>query len=121
MAKDEELEDEDMGEGESSPDSADDVSLAPGFNADSWEDVERYVREEVRALFDVYSYRHAASILANSFPQEFAEIQDALMQFRMTVRDIGLPGGNESVMPKKFSRVLRPREWFEARIQADLT
>jgi hypothetical protein len=108
-------------ENEESPEAAEDVARAPGHNADAPEDIDRYIGEDVRALYEVYSYRHAAAILATSFPQEFAELQDALLQFRITVRDIGLPGGNESVMPKKFSRVLRPRDWLEARIKADLT
>lgn len=97
-----------------------DVALRPGSNADDIADVERYISAEVRALYDVYSYRHAASILANSFPEELAQIERALLDFRITVRDIGMPGGNESVMPKKFSRTLRPAGWVEARIQGDL-
>ncbi|QXP89510.1 BglII/BstYI family type II restriction endonuclease [Methylococcus capsulatus] len=97
-----------------------DVALRPDPNADSPADVERYVSAEVRALYDVYSYRHAAAILANSFPDELAEIEAALLAFRITTRDIGTPGGNESVMPKKFSRTLRPAGWVEARIQGDL-
>lgn len=100
--------------------SAEDIADAPGFNADSRRDVERYISSQVRALYDVYSYRHAASILANSFPEELAEIEQALLGFRLSVRDIGLPGGNESLMPKKFSYYLRPAGWVEARIQADL-
>ena len=106
---------------EESAAAVEDVALAPGFNADDRDDIDRYVNQEVRALYDVYSYRHAASILANSFPKEFSELQEALAQFRISVRDIGIPGGNESVMPKKFSKVLRPLDWMEARIQADLT
>lgn len=31
-----------------------------------------------------------------------------------------MPGGNESDMPKKFSRTLRPAGWVETRIQGDL-
>ncbi len=98
----------------------DDVALRPGPNADSDADVQRYISAEVRALYDVYSYRHAAAILANSFPTELAEIEAALLAFRITKRDIGMPGGNESDMPKKFSRTLRPAGWVEARIQGDL-
>ena len=112
---------EDDADPEESAAAVEDVAHAPGFNADDRDDIDRYVHQEVRALYDVYSYRHAASILANSFSKEFGELQEALMQFRISVRDIGLPGGNESVMPKKFSRVLRPLDWLEARIQADLT
>jgi hypothetical protein len=97
-----------------------DVALRPGPNADDAVDVERYISAEVRALYDVYSYRHAAAILANSFPDELAQIERALLDFRITVRDIGMPGGNESDMPKKFSRTLRPEGWVETRIQGDL-
>lgn len=99
---------------------ADDVALRPGPGADSTSDVERYISAEVRALYDVYSYRHAAAILANSFPDELAEIERALLAFRITVREIAMPGGNESDMPKKFSRTLRPVGWVETRIQGDL-
>lgn len=97
-----------------------DVALRPGPNADDPAEVGRYISAEVRALYDVYSYRHAAAILANSFPAELAEIEASLLQFRLTTRDIGIPGGNESVIPKKFSSFLRPAGWIETRIQADL-
>lgn len=100
--------------------SLDDVALRPGPNADAPADVERYISAEVRALYDVYSYRHAAAILANSFPEELQQIERALLDFRITVKDIGTPGGNESDMPKKFSRTLRPAGWVETRIQGDL-
>jgi len=99
---------------------ADDVALRPGPNADAETDVEQYISADVRAFYDVYSYRHAAAILANSFPDELAQIEAALLAFRITTRDIGTPGGNESVMPKKFSHTLRPAGWVEARIQGDL-
>ncbi len=98
----------------------DDIALRPGLNADAQEDIEQYISKKVRALYDVYSYRHAAAILANSFPDELREIERALLDFRITVREIGMPGGNESDMPKKFSRALRPEGWVETRIQGDL-
>lgn len=105
---------------EHNPEASVDIALCPGPNADDIADVERYISAEVRALYDVYSYRHAAAILANSFPGELAEIERALLDFRITQRDIGMPGGNESDMPKKFSRTLRPAGWVETRIQGDL-
>ena len=98
----------------------DDVALRPGPNADDGADVERYISAEVRALYGVFSYRHAAAILANSFPDELSQIERALLDFRITTHDIGMPGGNESVMPKKFSHTLRPAGWVETRIQGDL-
>lgn len=97
-----------------------DVALHPGPNADDLSDIERYISAEVRSLYDVYSYRHAAAILANTYPDELAQIERSLLDFRITVREIGMPGGNESDMPKKFSRILRPKGWVETRIQGDL-
>lgn len=107
-------------EHQSESNDTDDVSLCPGPNADDPADVAKYISQEVLALYDVYSYRHAAAILATSFPNELAEIERALLHFRITTRDIGMPGGNESDIPKKYSRILRPAGWLEARIQGDL-
>ncbi len=105
---------------ENDSEAIDDVALRPGPNADSNSDIDRYISPEVLALYDVYSYRHGAAILATSFPQELAEIEKSLLDFRITTRDIGTPGGNESVIPKKFSKTLRPSGWVESRIQGDL-
>ncbi|MGZ0077498.1 BglII/BstYI family type II restriction endonuclease [Methylomonas sp. YC3] len=89
-------------------------------NADNPAHVDRYISGEVRALYEVYSYRHAAAILANSFPEELKDIEAALLAFRITKRDLGASGGNKSDIPKKFSRTLRPSGWVESRIQGDL-
>lgn len=97
-----------------------DVAESPGANADSQEEVKRYISAEVRALYEVYSYRHAAALLATSFPAELKEIEASLLAFRLTQRVIGLPGGNESEIPKMFSKSLRPQQWLEARISGDL-
>lgn len=109
----------DIGSEEQDPD-GNDVALSPGPNADDSASIEKYISAEVRELYDVYSYRHAAAILANSYPEELAQLENALLNFRITSRDIGIPGGNESVIPKKFSRILRPSGWVETRIQGDL-
>lgn len=97
-----------------------DVSLRPGPNADDPAEVERCISAEVRARYDVYSYRHAAALLKHTYPEQLAEIEAALLEFHISTREIGTPGGNESQMPKKISKVLRPRGWREARIKADL-
>lgn len=97
-----------------------DIALTPGPNADASSDVQQYISKEIRELYDVYSYHHAAAILATSFHNELQEIEQALLGFRITKRDISMPGGNESDIPKKYSRLLRPHGWVEARIQGDL-
>ncbi len=58
--------------------------------------------------------------MKTSFPEELIEIEQALLDFKITIEDIAKPGGNESVIPKKFSSTLRPHNWYETRIQGDL-
>ncbi|OQY19285.1 MAG: restriction endonuclease [Desulfobacteraceae bacterium 4572_35.1] len=97
-----------------------DVALKPGPGSDSVEEVRLHINPDVFGLYDVYSYRHAATIMKTSFPDELREIEEALLDFKITIQDIAMPGGNESVIPKQFSTKLRPNNWHETRIQGDL-
>jgi len=97
-----------------------DISQKPGPNADTADEVSKHISSEVLELYDVYSYRHAAAIMKTSFPNELEEIEQALLDFKITIKDIATPGGNESIIPKKFSSSLRPHEWYETRVQGDL-
>ena len=97
-----------------------DTAAAPCRNADSQAELARCLRPELLEKYEVHSYHHAAVILCNAFPAQLAEIQQALMDFTITTVDIGSPGGNESIVPKKFSSLLRPQGWAEARILGDL-
>ena len=96
------------------------VALSPSANADSQEEIRKCINAEVLELYDVYSYRHAASILRHSFPEQLDELEKALLAFRITTHEIAMPGGNESTIPKKISQLLRPVGWVETRIHADL-
>jgi CRISPR-associated protein Csd2 len=98
----------------------DDVASRPAENADPESDIGRYVSEDIRNLYEVYSYAHAAAILKNSFPIELAELEQALVSFRVQAREIQMPGGNESDIPKKIALLLRPKHWLESQIQGDL-
>jgi hypothetical protein len=113
MADDEEIEDDEEG-------ATDDVSLRPNENADSQEIVDRKVPKEIRDKYDIISYRSAAVILAESRRQEFDEIIRGLVEFTITTKMIRTAGGNESDMPKVFSKTLRPLGWHETTISADL-
>ena len=75
------------------------VALSPGPSADSADEVARFISEAVRAKYDVFSYHHAAALLANCYPDELREIENALLGFELSIRTIGIPGGNESDIP----------------------
>ncbi len=114
---DQENDDEDATEGESL---ADDVAFAPNEASDPQSIVERKVPPDVRGKYEIVSYRNAAVILAETRPQAFNEILDALRAFTITTKMIRIAGGNESDIPKTFSQKLRPLGWHETIISADL-
>ena len=82
-----------------------------------WQD---RIPEDIRALYEVHNYHHAAEVLSTSYPEEFEEIMNALRNFRITDADLIVGGGNETIIPKKFSEILRPLNWYETKIQGDL-
>lgn len=97
-----------------------DVSLSPNENADPQTIVDRKVPQAIRNKYEVISYRNAAVILAEARQKEFAQIVEALEAFTISTEMIRKAGGNESDMPKVFSKTLRPLGWHETIISADL-
>lgn len=79
-----------------------------------------YIPEDIKQLYEIHDYRHAAAILCNEFPTEFQEVTEALQALRITVQDIIDPGGNESRIPKIVSEIMRPLGWREDKLTAKL-
>lgn len=86
---------------------------------------ENYVPEDIRTLYEVHDYRHAAAILYNEFREEFDDIMDALRNFKITYWNVIDKGGSESQIPKNLSQLLRPDpqnpRWAEGQLEAELT
>src|SRR5258707_6041293 len=97
-----------------------DIALAPNENADPQAIVDRKVPQSIRDKYEVVSYRNAAVILSEASQEEFADVIKALESFTITTDMIRKAGGNESDMPKVFSKFLRPLGWHETIISADL-
>lgn len=97
-----------------------DTALASNDAADPQAVVDRMVPADIRARYDVVSYRNAAVILAETRQQEFSEILNTLRSFSITTKMIRMAGGNKSEIPKLFSKRLHPLGWYETVISADL-
>ena len=82
--------------------------------------VNKLIPDDIQAKFEFYNYGHALEILTQSFPEQWAELQDCFRKLQLTVDDIKKAGGNESPIPKKFDDVLYPYGWREIRISGDL-
>ena len=83
----------------------------------SWE---KYIPKDIAKLYEVHDFKHAAAILSKEFPTEFNELCNALRTFKFTEDDIKTAGGSESQIPKKFSKILRPMNWNEKNLGAEL-
>ena len=95
----------------------DDVSY--GKNADPFTVINGALPESILKKFEVFSYRNAANILKNSFPEHFAEIVLALEALTITTTQIRTPGGSKSLIAK-YVDTLFGDDWRETRISADL-
>lgn len=98
-------------------DRTDDVSL--GKNADPPKVLEGSIPKDLLEKFEVHSYRNAANILRNSFPEHFDEILSALRAFQISTTEIRTPGGSKSLIAK-YVDTLFSGDWRETRISADL-
>jgi hypothetical protein len=120
MADEDEVDEQNLEVEPADEDSADDVALAPNEAADPKVMVDLKVPLDIRAKYEIISYRNAAVILAETRKAQFNEIIEALRAFKITTDMIRRAGGNESEMPKVFTKALRPLGWHETTIHADL-
>lgn len=100
--------------------SSTEVALTPSETADPQAIVEAKIPQDIRDLYEIYSYRNAAVILSETRTEEFNELLETLRAFRITTAMIRTAGGNESDIPKLFSKTLRPLGWHETIVQGDL-
>ena len=75
---------------------------------------------DLREKFEFHDFGHALDILPRAFPEEWADLVEALRAFSIPLREIKAAGGNESEIPKRFDDLLHPRGWREIRITGDL-
>lgn len=93
--------------------------VSAGKVADPVAALEAVFDPDILADFEVYSYRNAAGILQNGFPDQFADIVHALRNMRITQSMIRQPGGSKGPIAKHVD-TLFGEAWVEARISADL-
>lgn len=96
------------------------IATSPNEVADPQRIVDAKIPKDIRSRYEIYSYRNAAVILSETRKRQFEEILDALRSFSITTTMIRTAGGNESEIPKIFSKTLRPLGWHETIVQGDL-
>ncbi|MCE7949955.1 MAG: restriction endonuclease [Xanthomonadales bacterium PRO7] len=73
--------------------------------------------------YEIHEWRHATAILATDFPNEFADIQAVLNEFRLYRSKVRAPGGSKSEISGWIDGKLAARGWkekkFETQIRVD--
>lgn len=94
--------------------------MTAGAVADERSLVERFFPPSVCRKFEIFSYRNAAAILSQNFPEQFSQIVRALEAFEITTAMIRMPGGNKGPIAKYVDELFTAPSWQETRIAADL-
>ncbi len=71
------------------------------------------VPQDIRDAYEIHEWKHALSILAGDFPQEWDDIQKVLRAFQLKKSDVGVPGKNISGVSKYFNKAFRDFGWVE--------
>jgi hypothetical protein len=69
--------------------------------------------EVIESKYDIYDFRHAATIFKNDFSAEYGQLIDLLEKFQITHLDITTPGGGKSPVANKFDDSLYGSGWEE--------
>lgn len=94
--------------------------MTAGAVADERSLVERFFPPSVHRKFEIFSYRNAAAILSQNFPEQFSQIVRALEAFEITTAMIRMPGGNKGRVAEYVDGLFPAPGWQETRIAADL-
>ena len=84
---------------------------------ESWKEL---IPESIRSRYELHNFNNAVEILIQAYQLEYLEMLDALEHIDIRIGDITAAGGNESKIPKKFSKIMRSYGWDEVRITGDL-
>lgn len=100
-------------------DDAEDDLVSFGDIADPQTIVDAAFPAYLRRKFEIYSYRNAATLLRTGYPDQYADILNALGQFEISKTMIRTPGGNKGPIAE-YVDTLFGESWVETRISADL-
>jgi len=75
----------------------------------------------VSSHYEIREWRHAAAILREDFPKEYADLIDVLTRFRLRKSHIDVPGGRKSKVADWIDEELRAKGWVPKRFDTRIT
>lgn len=93
--------------------------VSHGKIADDRRSYQNLIPAHLFEKFEIFSYRGAAAVLAQNFPEQFSQVISALEQLEITTTMIRTPGGSKGPIAKYVDTLFND-QWQETRISADL-
>ncbi len=78
------------------------------------------VPEDIQAQYLVKEWRNAAGVLATACPNEWEDILDVLVNFRLLRSEIEAPGKNRSPISKQIDNAFYDRGWVEKKFSTSI-
>lgn len=82
--------------------------------------VERFVPEDLQALYSVHEWRNGLAVLSAACPDEWADIGAVLRAFRLHHTEIATPGGRKSLIADRIDNAFKARGWKEKRVRTQI-
>lgn len=67
--------------------------------------------------YQVKEWKHACAILSSDFPEEWKDINDLLVNFKLKKSSISVAGGRKSLVSESIDKFLYARGWVEKEFQ----
>lgn len=74
----------------------------------------------ITARYEVHEWKHACAILAQDFPDEWQDVIDVLLQFRLCKSWLTVGGGRKSEVSNNIDSFLYQRGWAETEFQTSV-
>nr|WP_246754507.1 BglII/BstYI family type II restriction endonuclease [Bradyrhizobium diazoefficiens] len=71
--------------------------------------------------YHVKEWRNAAGILSTACPNEWAELQEVLRQFKLLNSEVRIGGGNRSLISRRIDEPLYAKGWIEKEFDTSIT
>jgi hypothetical protein len=85
--------------------------------------VERFAPQDLQDLYEIHEWRNGLAVLSAALPNEWADIQSVLRDFRLYHSELTTPGGRKSKMAIRldgsFSKLGWSAKRFDTRIVVD--
>ena len=75
----------------------------------------------IQKNYEIHEWRHACAIMRQDFAQEYKDICDALMRFRLKKSHIAVGGGQKSQVSEWIDSQLTKKGWIEKNFQTSIT